>query len=91
MPAKTNFSPENVRGHCATIAKARDPPFLKKIQKQSAAALATRGGCCEVRLSPSCFNATKPGRVYSNRVPVALPQPEKSRFPSASKNWIVAL
>ena len=28
---------------------------------------------------------------YSNRVPVALPQPEKTRFPSASKNWIVAL
>jgi hypothetical protein len=31
------------------------------------------------------------GSSYSNRVPVALPQPEKSRFPSASKNWIVAL
>jgi len=34
---------------------------------------------------------TKSHDLYSNRVPVALPQPEKTRFPSASKNWIVAL
>jgi hypothetical protein len=29
--------------------------------------------------------------VYSNRVPVDLPQAVKIRFPSASKIWIVAL
>ena len=28
---------------------------------------------------------------YSNRVPFSLPQTVKSRFPSASKNWIVPL
>jgi hypothetical protein len=35
LPAKTNFSPENVRGHCATIAKAREPAFLKNPKASS--------------------------------------------------------
>src|SRR5207249_3967796 len=41
--------------------------------------------------SVSFAGCLQAGSSYSNRVPVALPQPEKTRFPSASKNWIVAL
>ena len=58
--------------------------ILEENPELSAAALATRDGCCEVRLSSSCY-ATKPGHVYSNRVPATIAQKVPITLPLGSK------